>query len=465
MKFSILFSFTLLLSFSLSTFSQVAINADGSLPDSSAMLDVKSTEMGFLPPRMSAAEKFRISNPAEGLIIFNTTSNALEVFNGSKWMSYTSGGVIIDPTNYQVAIGGTGDEQAFTVLQNDDGSIVAAGTTTSWGAGTNDFYVVKLNADFSLDTNFGTGGTFVVGGVDTDSPWGIAHGSDGGYVLAGNTLSFGSGYQFYVVKLTDEGILDNNFGSGGKRTIGQPHNDRGYSIQAVSGGGYIIAGFHTVPATAYLLGYVVKITNEGALDNTFGTGGSVKIGGSSNEYLRAIKETSDGGFIAVGNTQTFDAGGHDIYVVKLTGAGDLDSGFGVNGTFVIGGSGNENGYDVAQLPDDKYIVFGQSSSYGAGSSDFYVVKLTSSGSLDSSFATNGTVTIGGSDEERSFSSLITPEGDILLGGYTKSFGAGGNDMYIVKLTSAGDLDETFGTNGTLTVGGTGNDALYSMSPR
>lgn len=76
---------------SLLSYSQVAINDDGSAPDNSAMLDVKSTSKGLLFPRMTAAERSAISNPAEGLIVYNTSTHSLEYFNGTLWVSFTPG--------------------------------------------------------------------------------------------------------------------------------------------------------------------------------------------------------------------------------------------------------------------------------------------------------------------------------------------------------------------------------------
>ena len=69
----------------LSTMAQVAINTDGTNPDASAMLDVKSTNAGLLPPRMTTAERNAISSPADGLVIFNTTSNCLEFYAAGYW--------------------------------------------------------------------------------------------------------------------------------------------------------------------------------------------------------------------------------------------------------------------------------------------------------------------------------------------------------------------------------------------
>ncbi len=68
-------------------FAQAAINTDGSMPDNSAMLDLKSTAMGFLPPRMTTAQRNAIVSPAEGLVIYNTDNKTVELFNGTIWTS------------------------------------------------------------------------------------------------------------------------------------------------------------------------------------------------------------------------------------------------------------------------------------------------------------------------------------------------------------------------------------------
>ena len=78
---------TILLSITIQLSAQVGVNIDGSAPDNSAMLDVKSTAKGFLPPRMTTAQRNAIASPAEGLIISNTDEKALNVYNGMAWKS------------------------------------------------------------------------------------------------------------------------------------------------------------------------------------------------------------------------------------------------------------------------------------------------------------------------------------------------------------------------------------------
>ena len=76
---------------STSVFSQAAVNTDGSVPNTSAMLDIKSTSKGLLPPRMTTAQRNAIVSPAEGLVLYNTDEKALDVFNGTAWSSMIPG--------------------------------------------------------------------------------------------------------------------------------------------------------------------------------------------------------------------------------------------------------------------------------------------------------------------------------------------------------------------------------------
>jgi len=85
---------------------QVAVNTDGSNPAASAILDAKSTEKGFLPPRLTHDERDAIVNPAEGLVIYNRDRKILEMFNGSIW-TVLSGGFLCGISQVADADGNT----------------------------------------------------------------------------------------------------------------------------------------------------------------------------------------------------------------------------------------------------------------------------------------------------------------------------------------------------------------------
>ncbi len=81
----------LLLAVLTSTSAQVSISTDNSAPDSSAMLDIKSTNKGVLVPRMTTAQRAIISNPATGLLVFDTDTGGFWFYNGSMWQDLSSG--------------------------------------------------------------------------------------------------------------------------------------------------------------------------------------------------------------------------------------------------------------------------------------------------------------------------------------------------------------------------------------
>jgi uncharacterized protein (TIGR02145 family) len=119
----------------------LAINSDGSPADNSALLDVKSTNKGFLPPRMSTVQRDLITTPAAGLVIFNSTTNNLQLYNGTGWVSLItpSSTAVFLPTivigtqqwmnkNLDVAFYRNGDP----IPQVTDASAWAALTTGAW---------------------------------------------------------------------------------------------------------------------------------------------------------------------------------------------------------------------------------------------------------------------------------------------------------------------------------------------
>jgi len=282
-------------------------------------------------------------------------------YGGYIAAGYTAGDVYILKLDkngnlvWQKIYGGSNSDEAYSIQQTSDGGYIVAGYTDSFGAVGHDVYILKLNADGNLvwqktfDRNA------------HDYAFSIQQTSDGGYIVAGKTSSFGTGSSdVYILKLDADGNLV------WQKTFGGSGVDGAYSIQQTSDGGYIVAGWkYSFEAGNDV--YILKLDSNGNLkwQKTYG--------GSYNDWAYSIQQTSDGGYIVAGGTESFGAGEEDVYILKL------DS----NGTLVwqktFGESGNDLARSIQQTSDGGYIVAGLTNSFGAGGWDVYVLKLDANG--------------------------------------------------------------------------------------
>jgi len=177
----------------------VGINADGSAANASAMLDISSTTKGFLPPRMTTTERDLIASPATGLVIFNTTTNGLEVRSSSGWSSLTtpSTTAVFLPTivigtqqwmkeNLDVVTYRNGD----VIPQVTDATAWAALTTGAWCYYNNDVangaIYGKLYNWYAVNDTRGLAPTGWH--VPTDTEWTILTDKLGGTSVAGGKM-------------------------------------------------------------------------------------------------------------------------------------------------------------------------------------------------------------------------------------------------------------------------------------
>jgi len=259
---------------------------------------------------------------------------------------------------WQNTFGGNIDDYALSVQQTTDGGYIVAGATTSFGAGDCDVYVLKINPDGSLAWEK----TF--GGNGEDQAASIQQTTDGGYVVAGVTTSFGAGdCDVYVLKINPDGSL------AWEKTFGGNGEDQAASIQQTTDGGYIVAGVTTSFGASGYDVYVLKLNSDGSLawQKTYG--------GDAADYASSIQQTTDGGYIVAGNTWPFGAGNYDVCVLKLNSDGSLAW----QKTF--GGEGQDQAYSIQQTTGGGYIVAGCTQSFGAGNYDVYILKLDSNGEL------------------------------------------------------------------------------------
>jgi len=168
------------------------------------------------------------------------------------------------------------------------------------------------------------------------------------------------------------------------------------------------------------------------------------FGGSAVDRAYSLIQTTDGGYAVAGFTRSYGAGGADFWLIKLDRQGNKvwDKTF--------GGSKFDKAYSLIQTTDGGYAVAGYIRSYGAGDGDFWVIKLDSKGNevWDKTF--------GESRYDKAYSLIQTTDGGYAVAGVTKSYGAGKEDFWVIKLDSRGNKvwDKTYGGNK--------NDKAYSL---
>jgi hypothetical protein len=192
-------------------------------------------------------------------------------------------------------IGGPGNEEGFSLIQTSDGGYAIAGTTTSFGAGWHDVYVVKLDANGNLQW------TKTIGGPASEEGRSLIQTSDGGYAIAGTTTSFGAGWHdVYVVKLDANGNLQ------WTKTIGGPESEEGNSLIQTSDGGYAIAGTTTSFGAGEWDVYVVKLDKDGnaccAVSQTSRVGSGGTLGSPTSSM-------GSGGTLTTSPTPSTSSGG------------------------------------------------------------------------------------------------------------------------------------------------------------
>ena len=325
------------------------------------------------------------------------------------------------PLQWQKTFGGSDDDYGRSVQQTSDGGYIIAGSTNFavYPSYTSDVYLIKT------DPNGNSQWQKTFGGTGYDVGRSVQQTSDGGYIIAGRTGTFGPGYgDVYLIKTEPNG------NSQWQKTLGGSDYERGYSVQQTSDGGYIIAGSTFPDVAGSTAVYLIKTDSNGnsQWQKTFG--------GSENDIGYSVKQTSDGGYIITGDTHSYGAGQADVYLIKTDPNGDSQW----QKTF--GGSNNDWGESVQQTTDGGYIIAGYTYSYGAGNADVYLIKTDPKGNL------NWQKTFGGSDYERGYSVQQTYDGGYIIAGSTVSYGAGSFDVYFIKTDPNGDSEwqKTFGGN-------------------
>ena len=311
--------------------------------------------------------------------------------------------VFSQPT-FHKAYGGNAEDRGYSVQQTTDGGYIIAGFTKSFGSGNSDVYLVKT--DSAGDTLW----TKVYGGIDEDVANYVQQTGDGGYIVAGYTYSFGAGVQdIYVLRTNSTG--DTLW----TKTYGGIDYDWAYHVEQTNDGGYIIFGTTSDFSGTSVKAYAIKTDPSGT------PVWSKTYFNNTGCWGYSARQTSDGGYIFSGYL------GSNILLLRTDSLGDTLW----TKTWAAVGA-NYDGSDVIQTADGGYLV-GGCSFLGAGSVDVCLVKTDAAGD------TLWTKLYGGIYFDNVTSLQQTIDGGYLAAGVTHSFSGGGySDAYLIKINSAGD---------------------------
>jgi uncharacterized delta-60 repeat protein len=325
---------------------------------------------------------------------------------------------------------GSGEDVATSMVVQPDGKVIVAGYSTV--SGNYDFSLIRYNADGTIDTSFGTSGK-VFTAIDTgnDQAYSVALQSDGKIVVAGSALVSGHS-NFAIARYNANGTLDTSFGSGGKATLLIGSNSSTATSVVVQTDGKIVVGGYADGGGGNQNDFALaRFTSTGVLDTTFGSGVgyvTTQIGSNTNDFLYGIALQTDGKIVAAGKNDdsTGAPGVHGSYAVaRYNTDGSLDTNFGNSGKVAFHTGDNQSGaYAVAVQSDGMIVLAGARLDYSF-TGGFNLVRLTTTGSIDSSFPSGSPAQVltnidGTTALDEAHAVLVQSDGKIVAAGFSAS---------------------------------------------
>ena len=262
----------------------------------------------------------------------------------------------------------------------------------------------KLTNNYFLNDSPGEKWNKTYGGEYFDRGKSVQQTDDGGYIIVGYTESFGAGSRdIWLIKTDANGNMQWN------KTFGDNSYDVGYSVQQTYDSGYIIG------CDSDHCFRLIKTDSQGNIqwNNTY-------WGWDGVSYGREARQTTDGGYIQVGSTELYSAGLFDIWLIKTDSNGSEIW----NNTY--GGIEEDYGFSVKQTYDDGFIIVGNTCSFGAGSSDIWLIKTDANGNMQ------WNKTFGDIDGDSGTSVVQTVDGGYILTGTGR--------YYLIKTDGNGDME-------------------------
>ena len=306
--------------------------------------------------------------------------------------------------------GGINPDRAYSLVETSDRGYALAGSTSSFGAGDNDFWLVKTDLNGTMLWNK----VFNEGDIGEDAR-SLVETSDGGYAIAGTTTSLGRLDQFFLIKTDSDG------NEKWRRTYGGSNFESASSLVETFDGGYALAGITNPVGVRDSDCLLIKTDLNGIVqwNQTFG--------GTGDDNAYCLIETTGGGFALVGSTSSFGAGDSDFWLIKTDIYGNMEW------NYTYGGPESEHAQSLVETSDGGYAFAGYTASLG--NTDLWLVKTDSNGNIE------WNQTYGGAETDRAYSLVETPSGGYALAGWTSSFGAGDSDFWLIKTDNMGNIPE------------------------
>ncbi|PYE55714.1 hypothetical protein [Deinococcus yavapaiensis] len=351
---------------------------------------------------------------------------------GSLDTTFGANGIAVTPI-------GIGEDVPYAMAVQDDGKLVVVGSTMN-STTSSDFAVVRYTRDGALDSTFGQGGKVVVDFAGkSDIARAVAIDAQGRVVVAGGVTSAADKERFGVVRLTATGARDGSFGQNGLATLDFGGESRAQAV-LVTPSAIVVGGQATVDTTTGVDFAVARLTQTGALDASFGTGGKVTTAVASGNGGDAVRA------LALQGTRIVAAGGDgDFKAVRYTTAGVLDASFAAGGKL-----GTVFGGDIATVNAVTVDAQGRLVLAGQRQNDTAIVRLNENGAFDASFGSGGkqVVPISAANWDAATGVAVQSDGKLVLGGWAYEGGSSAGNFAVTRLTASGQLDASFGQGGT-----------------
>ncbi|MEO8148932.1 MAG: T9SS type A sorting domain-containing protein [Bacteroidia bacterium] len=331
--------------------------------------------------------------------------------------------------------GGTGTEEAISLIQCNDGGYAICGKTSSYGQGSNDAMLIKTDSNGNLLQ------MKVYGGSNDERLLHIHQTNDNGLILSGSTASYGQG-NWDMMYIKTDSVGDTLW----TKILGGTGYDQGTDAVQTNDGGYIISGREQSWSAGYVDIFLAKLNANG---DTLWTRA---YGGAGWDEGMKVKQTYDGGYIVTGGSTGFIDASYDAYLNKVDSDGHL------TWSKLYSGLANDATYDVLQLEDSGYIIMGITDSYGANhqkqahpatlhpselfvSPPNHVLGSDNSNILvirtDPTGDTLWSRAYGGVLQDEGYAIIQTLDKGFMIDAYGKSFGTDSLDFYLIKTDSGG----------------------------